>query len=471
MNLLETLEDFFSRNFHNKSYIVGGYCRDTILGNNPKDIDIVIEEENGAERASILLANQNPNEVSYYKVGNSYPIYKVHFKTFNETVDIADSQSEYFPDNNSRQRLTKFASLEEDSARRDFTINKIYYNLTTKQYSSFCNAEKDLKSEIITCDNNPDIMFSNDPLRILRMCRFAIKYNFDINDNVLSSAFSNINRLDIISKERIQEELMKICNIPRGLHHLIVDFKPIFNYIFPWYKLLENTLQHPSINENDIRNIHLEGLYVSDHIDLCLFNMPNDYVGIIQLAVLFHDIGKLETRSVKDGKCRFINHENVGINIAKRELTLLKFCNNDIKTICKSIKFHMITHPYNLKTNKNIKKFIRDVGDYLDIILKVSKIDSMSCEKLKEDDMPFDIITDKIYTYKINMVTPIITGDDIITIYNEKPNEIIGLVKKACIDLQDNFGLNSKEKLVGFMKQFKHCQDFLSNYKRKLLTK
>ena len=462
MDFVNYLEVFFSKHFPDKSYIVGGWCRDKLLNKNPKDIDIVIEEENGAERACILLSELD--NVSYYKVGNSYPIYKVYFKEYNETIDIADSQKEYFPDTNSRQRLTKYASLREDSLRRDFTINKIYYNLTTKKYLSFCNGIKDLENKIITCDNNPNKMFSNDPLRIIRMCRFSIKYDFTIDDYILQSAYSNIDRLNIISKERIQEELIKICNCSKGLYKFLINFESIFLYIFPWYENLQNILQHPSLTINDIRNIHLEGKYVSDHIKLCLYNMPDDYKGIIQLAILFHDIGKLKTRSIKDNKCRFINHENVGVYLAEEELSKLKFSNKDIKTICMCIKYHMRLHEYNLKTDKSVRKLIREVNEYLDIILKVSEIDKLSCIKEKQES-DFNILKDKIYNIKNNMKEPLISGDDIINIYNESPSEIIGLVKKACLDLQDNYNFN-KDKLIIFLKQYKHSQDFLSKYKK-----
>lgn len=244
--------------FKNHVFVVGGFVRDTIMGLKPKDLDLVINIKNG----STLLANAIKQEyfditTNPIKLG-AYPIRQIQFTDINETIEIADTMTEEFPNKNSRQRIVKFASIKQDIIRRDFTINSLLIDITTNKIIDIVNGKQDIKNKIIKCNNftNPENIFYNDPLRILRAIRFAVKYGFTI-DNLTQNAMYNVrNRLSILSNERIYAELKNICKISNGLYNAIniMTNLDILKYIFPEVDHLRTIYQTP-----DSRLIHLEG--------------------------------------------------------------------------------------------------------------------------------------------------------------------------------------------------------------------
>ena len=244
--------------FKNHVFAVGGFVRDTIMGLKPKDLDLVINIKNG----STLLANAIKQEyfditTNPIKLG-AYPIRQIQFTDINETIEIADTMTEEFPNKNFRQRIVKFASIKQDIIRRDFTINSLLIDITTNKIIDIVNGKQDIKNKIIKCNNftNPENIFYNDPLRILRAIRFAVKYEFTI-DNLTQNAMYNVrNRLSILSNERIYAELKNICKISNGLYNAIniMTNLDILKYIFPEVDHLRTIYQTP-----DSRLIHLEG--------------------------------------------------------------------------------------------------------------------------------------------------------------------------------------------------------------------
>ncbi len=254
--------------FTNKVFSVGGFVRDQHLNFFSNDLDLVIELNNGAELFSNYIHNQFQTETTKpFQKGLGYPIWSfkftddIHFqnviyKTKNGAVDFADSQKECFPDPTTRQRITTYGNLTEDIQRRDFTINMLAENLTTNEILDLSeSAIKDLNAKLIQTHpkNNPDQVFADDPLRMIRAIRFSCKYNFKIDPKVQDSIRKNANRIEILSKERIWDEFKKIIsnkNIFQALH-MLKDF---------------GLLKYP-----DLLNIsHLEFEIASDHLALNL---------------------------------------------------------------------------------------------------------------------------------------------------------------------------------------------------------
>lgn len=244
--------------FKNHVYVVGGYVRDFIMNIEPKDIDLVIDINKGnikfANAIKKCYSNITTNPI---RLG-AYPIRQIQFIDLNETIEIADTMKETFPDKFSRQRKTAFASLEEDINRRDFTINSLLLDLTNNKIIDFVDGIDDIKKRIIRCNSNvnPEEIFSADPLRILRGIRFAVKYNFQIEENTFNAMKKVGNRINIISNERIYSELKNICKIKKGLNNAVIlmDKLDILKYIFPEVNNLKTIYQAP-----DSRLVHLEG--------------------------------------------------------------------------------------------------------------------------------------------------------------------------------------------------------------------
>ena len=266
-NLLQ--EKFKNTNILNNTYAVGGFVRDIIMNNNPKDLDIVVEQPYGSFKLALKIYNEFKNHVTKpHKLGN-YPIWSIQFYNdivFNdkkflvagETIEIAETMSETFPNKFSRQRNTQFADLTTDILRRDFTINSLLMRLDNNKIIDKVNGLNDIKLNLIRCNPNidPIEIFNADPLRILRGIRFAVRFNWEIEKNTFNAMKTCANRITIISNERILSELKNICKYKNGLYNaiLLMDKLNILSYIFPEVNHLKMIKQGP-----EIRLLHLEG--------------------------------------------------------------------------------------------------------------------------------------------------------------------------------------------------------------------
>ena len=244
--------------FKNHVYIVGGYVRDFVMNIEPKDLDLVIDIPKGNIAFANAIKNTYPDiTTNPIKLG-AYPIRQIQFTDVNETIEIADTMTETFPDKFSRQRDVIFASIEKDIERRDFTINSLLFDLTSNKIVDLANGINDIKHKIIRCNSNvnPEEIFSADPLRILRGIRFSVKYGFNIEEKTFNAMKNVGERINILSNERIYSELKNLCKVKKGLKNAIIlmDKLDILKYIFPEVDHLKTIYQAP-----DSRLIHLEG--------------------------------------------------------------------------------------------------------------------------------------------------------------------------------------------------------------------
>lgn len=244
--------------FKNHVYIVGGYVRDFVMNIEPKDLDLVVDLNKGnIDFANVIKKTYSDITTNPIKLG-AYPIRQIQFTDLNETIEIADTMKETFPDKFSRQRNVVFASLKDDIDRRDFTINSLLLDLTTNNIIDLVGGINDIKNGIIRCNSNvnPEEIFSADPLRILRGIRFSVKYGFQIEEKTFNAMKKVGERITILSNERIYTELKNICKVKKGLKNAIIlmDKLDILKYIFPEVDHLKSIYQAP-----DSRLIHLEG--------------------------------------------------------------------------------------------------------------------------------------------------------------------------------------------------------------------
>ena len=210
--------------FKNHVYIVGGYVRDFVMNIEPKDLDLVIDIPKGNIAFANAIKNTYPDiTTNPIKLG-AYPIRQIQFTDVNETIEIADTMSETFPDKFSRQRDVIFETIEKDIERRDFTINSLLFDLTSNKIVDLANGINDIKHKIIRCNSNvnPEEIFSADPLRILRGIRFSVKYGFNIEEKTFNAMKNVGERINILSNERIYSELKNVCKVKKGLKNAII---------------------------------------------------------------------------------------------------------------------------------------------------------------------------------------------------------------------------------------------------------
>lgn len=356
--------------FAGKVHSVGGYNRDLMLGLEPKDLDIVVDIPGGAERLTRWLHGELAPAVSRpHKLKDDYPIWAIAFKddvevdgevfeTKGAVIEFADAMKETFPDPSSRQRKVEPATLKEDIERRDFTVNMMLRDMTTGEFKDMTGTSKaDIQRGLLR--GHPgvslDTIFSQDPLRMIRLVRFQAKYGWKIPWAVLRTVRRNAHRIQIVSAERILGELTKIMEmgkLGRAIH--LMKGMGLLKYVLPEVDALRGVKQ-------DTRH-HAEG-DVFKHTMMVLQHAKPTIEG--QMAALLHDIGKPATQKFIGEKIQFLGHEEVGAEMAEAVLRRLKFDRATTKRITSIIKHHLRPHFLYNATGKAIRKFVRDVGEEL----------------------------------------------------------------------------------------------------------
>ena len=478
--------------FEGKTYFVGGCVRDFYRDKNAHDIDIVIDMQNGAKRLSYYIyqffknkfCEERLNDIITfpYQLGH-YPIYSITFKdnfiisgiTYNVkgiTIEIADTMNEMFPNEDSRQRDVSYGTLEEDIMRRDFSINSGLIDVISFKFIDLTPNKTilhDIEHGIIKCNSNKtsyiNKIFSNDPLRILRGIVFAARFNFTIDLTVKELMIKNIERLNIVSRERINAEIKKAFDVQDGAYTLVKLLDEIngLDIVFPNISKLK-TVYQCNKNEDgtfspDVRNIHLEGKTVFDHTMAVLRFASVGYEN--GLAALYHDVGKIYLE-YKNGKVRFINHEFIGANIVKNLFPTLKFDITTTKNVIFLIENHMKLHRLYDLSKRSLRKFIREIPSD---DLRFKLYDLCNADALGTVQIIDGILTSgKTHINAINLIENLIKEDSIVV---EKPfryfngNEImemlnikgkdVGIAIDIMLQLQDEFGFNMDKPIIANM--------------------
>jgi poly(A) polymerase len=325
--------------FEHHIYAVGGSVRDLVMGREIKDIDLVIDiPEGGVRFAQWCKDNGHTGGVVMYP---TYGTAMFRFGKFSEDeIECVMTRGEKYTDAGSRNPETRFAPITEDAMRRDLTINALYYNISERKVEDFTGyGLQDIRDKVLrvpmelVSDKKVDSTFIDDPLRLLRVCRFRVRFGFEISEKTYESMKRNVDRLSIITVERINDELCKIL-MAKNAHHGIMLINDIgaMKYVIPE---LERTI---GLGQNAY---HFGDVWV--HTMAVLENDCNLFEPdlICRLAALLHDIGKIGCRTEKDGKVHFYGHEDIGADIAREALRRLKFDNHTIDEVCFIIKNHM----------------------------------------------------------------------------------------------------------------------------------
>jgi len=433
----------------NKIFSVGGYVRDELLGLDSKDIDIVVEEEEGSQKVTALIHETFPTQTTKpYQLGKNYPIWQLTFikdvehggemfMTKGAVVEFADTMKETFPDELSRQRKTEFGTIEEDIARRDFTVNMMLKDLTTGEFVDLTGTSKqDIQSGILR--GHPQVsmekIFNDDPLRMLRLIRFQCKYGWRIPISVLKTVKKVAKRIEIVSAERITGELTKVMKMGKLKQAIkLMKATGLLQYVLPEIKAM--------IGVKQPEKYHGEG-DAFNHMLLVLENAPATIEG--QLAALLHDVGKPQTQQIMDGAIKFLGHEEVGAKIAEQILRRMKFDIETIKKVVLMVRNHMRVHSLGEASNKALRKFIREIGDeMLDAILDLAEADAKGSLPVRND---IPEVRERVKQIKESPIPvkkkPVLNGDQIMHLLNIKAGELVGQIGKYLIELEDEYAEN-----------------------------
>lgn len=413
-------------------YVIGGFVRDIFLERAQDDIDIVVIG-NGNDFAHNVAKRIGKIEVSHFKNFGT-----AMFRYDNFDIEFVGARKESYQ-HDSRKPFVEEGTLEDDQKRRDFTINALAISLNKGHFGDILdpfNGIQDLKDKIIRTPLDPDVTFSDDPLRMFRAIRFATQLNFIIEEETYKSIARNASRVSILSGERIVEELMKImkCRVPsKGLKML--QETGIMNIILPEISALQGTQYVDGKGHKD------NFLHTMEVVDKVSANSNNVW---LRWAALFHDIGKPLTKKFDDKVgWTFHAHDFVGAKMMFTIFKRLKFPLDDrLKYIRKLISLHL--RPIALVddgvTDSAIRRLLFDAGDDIEDLMLLCEADvtSKNPVKVKRILMQFENVRAKLIEVeekdKLRNWQPPISGELIMSTFGLKPSREVGVIKDAIRD-------------------------------------
>lgn len=442
-------------------YAVGGWVRDLMLGRECKDIDVVVVG-NGIEYAKKVAENLNPKlKVNYF---SNFGTAQFNYQGID--YEFVGARKESYQ-RESRKPIVENGSIEDDIARRDFTINAMAISLCNENFGELLdiyNGSQDLKDRRIRTPLDPDITYSDDPLRMLRAIRFASQLNFTIEKESLEAITKNASRMDIISKERIHTELNKILLSPKPSIGLELLFQTgLLDYVLPELKLLHGVELYKGKGHKD--NFY-HTLQVVDNVAQKSDNLW------LRWSALLHDIAKPQTKSYsEENGWSFHGHEVLGTKMAVNIFKTLKLpLDQPLQYVRKMIFLHL--RPIALTkeeiTDSAVRRLLFEAGDDIEDLLLLCQSDITSkneakvaryLENLEKLKLKIKEVEERDH---IKNFQPPITGEIIMETYDLKPSRVIGDIKNHIKEaILDGVIRNNYEEAYALMQEI--APNYISN--------
>ena len=437
---LKSISDIYlSSNF--EFYLVGGAVRDGILGIPTSDFDFTT---NALPDESIELLNRNGYKTT--EVGKAFGT--IELRIDNNSIHITTYREDTYETTSRNPSVEVVSDLDLDLSRRDFTINAIAFSLQENTIIDPYGGIKDLSNGTIKTPDNPLISFSDDPLRMLRLCRFVSSHGFTPDDETYNAMKNNVQRIKIVSKERVRDEFSKLLvgkNPSNGIRVLV-----------------ESGLSMHTIPEIDALKIEVDPNHhhkdVYEHTLQVVEGVTPSLVS--RLGALFHDIAKPKTKGIENGKVHFRHHEVVGAKMTKKILKELKYDKKTINDVALLVELHLRPHTFKMGwTDSAVRRYIVDSGNVLNELNNLVRADVTTKNKYKAKEIYENLdemerrIQEVLEKEEMSRLRPPITGNEIMEIFNIKPGPKVGLIMKALYEQRINEGEVSKEKAIKLAKE------------------
>lgn len=447
--------------------LVGGSVRDALLGRLGNDLDFTTDAP-----PQDVLRIVRPWADAVWEVGIAFGTVGCR-KVTREVVEgataprdyqieITTYRSESYDRTSRKPEVVYGDTLRGDLVRRDFTINAMAVALPQKEFIDPYHGLADLARRVLRTPGTPEESFSDDPLRMLRAARFAAQLDFMVAPEVLSAMGAMAGRIDIVSAERVRDELTKLLLSahPRTGLVLLAD-TGLADRVLP---------EVPAMRlERDEHHRHKD---VYEHsltvLEQAIALEDGDPDLVLRLAALLHDIGKPKTRRFeKDGRVSFHHHEVVGAKMTKARLTKLKYPNETIKDVARLVELHLRFHGYGSGewTDSAVRRYVRDAGPLLDRLHKLTRSDCTTRNKRKAQALAraYDGLEERIARLQeqeqLDAIRPDLDGNQIMEILDLGPGPQVGRAYAHLLELRLEKGPMEREAAVAALKDWWAAQN------------
>lgn len=408
-------------------YVVGGYVRDLFLHRHSKDIDFVTVGS-GIEVAEAVARRLHAKCNVFRNFGTA------QVKNHDCELEFVGARRESYS-HDSRKPVVEDGTLDDDLARRDFTINAMAVSVNASNYGDLIDPYDglgDLDYQIIRTPLDPDVTFSDDPLRMMRAIRFATQLAFTIEDETFDAIRRNAGRIEIISRERIADELMKIMASPMpSIGWVLLHNCGLLRYIFPELEAMMGVEVMQGRGHKD--NFH----HTMEVLDKVARSSDNVW---LRWGALLHDIAKPVTKRWDDKTgWTFHNHNFVGSKMVPKIFKNMRLpLNEKMKYVQKLVELHMrpIALVEDVVTDSAVRRLLFDAGDDINDLMTLCRADitSKNQEKVRRFLDNFDLVEEKMVKLeekdRVRNFQPPVSGEEIMAIFGLPPSREVGIIKE-----------------------------------------
>ncbi|MFI1201038.1 CCA tRNA nucleotidyltransferase [Streptomyces sp. NPDC020883] len=445
--------DDLARRFQEAGFtlaLVGGSVRDALLGRLGNDLDFTTDA-----RPEDVLKIVRPWADAVWEVGIAFGTVGCKKSSFD--IEITTYRSEAYDRTSRKPEVAYGDSIEADLIRRDFTVNAMAVLLPQKEFVDPHDGLEDLAARVLRTPGTPQESFSDDPLRMMRAARFSAQLDFEVAPEVVAAMTEMAERIEIVSAERVRDELNKLLLAPnprKGLRLLVES--GIAGRVLPELPALrlesDEHHRHKDVYEHSLTVLEQAIDLEDDGPDL-----------VLRLAALLHDIGKPKTRRFEqDGRVSFHHHEVVGAKMTKKRMTALKYSNDLIKDVARLVELHLRFHGYGTGewTDSAVRRYVRDAGPLLSRLHKLTRSDCTTRNKRKAGALSraYDGLEERIAQLQeqeeLDAIRPDLDGNAIMEILGIGPGPQIGKAYKHMLELRLEHGPLEHETAVAALKEW-----------------
>lgn len=432
-------------------YAVGGCIRDVFLQTDARfdDIDYTTNA-----RPDDILALLRPLCSATWEMGREFGTIGGQLRSTQRKVEITTFRTESYSDDSRKPEVVFGDDIMVDLVRRDFTINAMAFDLITPQLVAPNNALSDLNAKVLRTPMDARVVFSEDPLRMLRAARFLSRFEFEIDPDVETAAHELADRIAIVSAERVRGELDLLMMTPRpslGLDFIVrTGLAAHFLPELPGLALEQDPIHH---HKDVLTHTYAVVEKVRRYVDPTEDEPQGASNLVVRLAALFHDVGKPKTRAFTDKGVTFHGHDHVGARMTKKRMTALKYSQQMIDDVSKLVELHLRFHTYAMGwSDAAVRRYVRDAGHLLEELNELTRCDctTRNRRKAQELDRRMNELEARIAELRekedLDSQRPALSGDQVMAILGLSPSRAVGEALSFLLEIRHEEGEISEEE-------------------------